>query len=109
MEKDATSIEFIRKAAKDLGIDGKLHIIRGDVFKFIKTNTSQFDFIFADPPYALANMDDLPLLVFEKKMLLPDGIFVLEHAPRNDYRQHPAFSKDEELRYHSFYFFHPTK
>ena len=32
--------------------DSKCLPIRGDVFKFIKNGREQFDFIFADPPYA---------------------------------------------------------
>jgi 16S rRNA (guanine966-N2)-methyltransferase len=93
IEKDLTSIDFIKKTAKELGIEDILHIIRGDVFKFLKQSTDQYDLIFADPPYALSNMDEIPSLVFEKNMLLPNGIFVLEHAARNDYQKHPRFQR----------------
>jgi len=93
IERDQVSINFIKKTAKELGIEDKLHIIKGDVFKFMMQSTEQYDFIFAGPPYALVNIDDLPLLVFEKTMLAPGGIFVLEHTPRNDYQQHPHFAK----------------
>ena len=93
IEKDLLSIDFIKKTAKELGIEDIMHIIRGDVFKFLKQSTDQYDLIFADPPYALSNIDELPLLVFEKNMLLPNGIFVLEHAPRNDYQKHPRFHR----------------
>lgn len=110
VEKDATTIDFIRKTAKELGIDDKLHIIRADVFKFIKTNTGQYNFIFAGPPYALPNIDDLPLLIFEKKMLLPGGIFILEHTPRNDYQQHPHFLRMKNYGTTVFTFFtQPTE
>jgi len=105
VERDATSIDFIKKTATELGIEGKLHIIRGDVFKFIKTNTEQYDFIFAGPPYALQNIDDLPLLVFERNMLLPGGIFVLEHTPRNDYQKHPRFQRMKNYGTTVFTFF----
>ena len=91
VEKDPRTIDFIKKTIKELGIEDNLHIIAGDVFKFLKTSTGQYNFIFAGPPYALVNIDDLPLLVFEKNMLLPGGIFVLEHTPRNDYQKHPRF------------------
>ncbi len=105
VEKDPTTIDFIRKTAKELDIADKLHIIRGDVFKFMNSNTAQYDFIFAGPPYALQNIDDLPLLVFEKNMLLPDGIFVLEHTPRNDYQKHPRFLKMKNYGTTVFSFF----
>src|SRR5579872_2215033 len=93
IERDPVTIDFIKKTAKELGIDDKLHVIRGDVFKFVKQCTEQYNFIFAGPPYALQNIDELPLLVFEKGLLLPGGIFVLEHTPRNDYQKHPNFHR----------------
>ena len=105
VERDVTSLEFIKKTAKELGIDEKLHIIRADVFKFMKQSTDQYNFIFAGPPYALANIDDLPLLVFEKNMLLPNGIFVLEHTPRNDYQKHPRFQRMKNYGTTVFSFF----
>jgi len=105
VERDLTSIDFIRKTALALGISEKLHIIRNDVFKFMKQNTGQYDFIFAGPPYALQNIDDLPLLVFDRNMLATNGIFVLEHTPRNDYQQHPRFQRMKNYGTTVFSFF----
>jgi 16S rRNA (guanine966-N2)-methyltransferase len=93
VERDAVSIGFIKKTAETLGIENRLKIIRGDVFKFMKSGGDQFDFIFADPPYALPNMDEIPQLVFEKQLLTPGGIFVMEHAARNNYELHPHFTR----------------
>ncbi|MFZ1369124.1 MAG: RsmD family RNA methyltransferase, partial [Ferruginibacter sp.] len=62
-------------------------VVKGDVFRFIETTQQQYDFIFAGPPYALANIDDLPLKIFEKGILRPGGWFVLEHTPRNNYKK----------------------
>ncbi len=105
VERDPLTIDFIKKTAKELGITDKLNIIRGDVFKFLKQSTEQYNFIFAGPPYALLNIDDLPLLVFEKKMLLPGGTFVLEHTPRNDYKNHPRFTRMKNYGTTVFTFF----
>ncbi len=105
VERDPTSIDFIKKTAKMLGIDDRLNVVRGDAFKFMKQSTRQYDLIFADPPYALANMDDLPLLVFEQKMLVPDGIFVLEHTTSKDYKQHSNFTRTKNYGTTIFTFF----
>jgi 16S rRNA (guanine(966)-N(2))-methyltransferase RsmD len=109
VERDMTNINFIKKTAKELGIDSQLNIIRGDVFKFMKQQQGQYDFIFAGPPYALQNIDDLPLLVFEKNMLAEDGVFVLEHTPRNDYQQHPNFLRMKNYGTTVFSFFTTKK
>jgi 16S rRNA G966 N2-methylase RsmD len=62
-----------------------------DVFRFIDQCTSAFDFIFAGPPYALPNIDDLPRLIVSKKLLKDKGWFVLEHTPRNNYKDFPFY------------------
>ena len=105
VERDLVTIDFIKKTAKELGIDDRLHIIRGEVFKFMKQCTEQFNFIFAGPPYALQNIDEIPLLVFERKLLLPGGIFVHEHTPRNDYQGHPNFTRMKNYGTTVFTFF----
>ena len=65
--------------------------IRGDVFRFIKTCIQQFDFIFADPPYALKELPAIPDLILEKGLLKPGGIFVFEHGKDHDFSAHPHF------------------
>jgi 16S rRNA G966 N2-methylase RsmD len=71
----------------------------------MKQCTDQYDFIFAGPPYALETIDDLPLIVFDRQMLLPGGTFVLEHTPRNDYQKHPRFSRIKNYGTTVFTFF----
>jgi 16S rRNA G966 N2-methylase RsmD len=86
VEKDTQMYDFIKKTAAELDFEN-FKVVKMDVFKFIDTATEQYDFIFAGPPYALATIDDLPLKVFEKKLLKPKGWFILEHTPRNDYKK----------------------
>jgi 16S rRNA G966 N2-methylase RsmD len=47
--------------------------------------------IFAGPPYALTRIDELPTKIFSHGLLKPGGWFILEHTPRNDYREFPNF------------------
>ena len=86
VEKDNHMYDFIKKTSKELGLEN-FKLIKSDVFKFIESCQEQYDFIFAGPPYALGNIDDLPLQILEKKLLKPLGWFVLEHTPRNDYKK----------------------
>jgi 16S rRNA (guanine(966)-N(2))-methyltransferase RsmD len=86
IEKDSSMFDFIKKNAAMLNFEN-FKVLKSDVFKFIENCTEKFDFIFAGPPYALTNIDDLPKQVFEKKLLNPGGWFVLEHTPRNDYKK----------------------
>ncbi len=93
VEKDQKMYDFIKKNIELLGFKNA-SVIKQDVFSFIKTCNLQYDFIFAGPPYALANIDDLPKFIFEKKLLNKGGWFVLEHTPRNDYKKFDFFKTE---------------
>ena len=77
VEKDPAHYNFICKVVESVKTDRMLPI-KADVFKYITTCRTQFDFIFADPPYQLENIPDIPDLVFGNNLLASDGIFVLE-------------------------------
>ncbi|HEX6192877.1 MAG TPA: RsmD family RNA methyltransferase [Chitinophagaceae bacterium] len=94
VEKDSQMYEFIKKTAATLRIDN-LKTVKMDVFRFLQQCTEQYDFIFAGPPYALANIDDLPRLIFEKRLLNVNGWFVLEHTPRNNYKTFPFYRSEK--------------
>jgi 16S rRNA (guanine966-N2)-methyltransferase len=93
VEKDSKMYEFIKKTAVELKLEN-FKVLKGDVFRFIEQCTDKFDFIFAGPPYALGNIDDLPRLIFDKQLLNNKGWFVLEHTPRNDYKKFPFYTTE---------------
>jgi 16S rRNA (guanine966-N2)-methyltransferase len=90
VEKDSQMLGFIRKTAETLGLS-HLKIIPSDVFRFLKNNKDQYDFIFAGPPYALETIDQIPELIVSGDLLKMNGWFVLEHTPRNRYIGRPLF------------------
>ena len=90
IEKDPLHYRVIEEYLYRLG-DENACLIRGDVFKFLSSTREQFDLIFADPPYTLPNIPDIPDLVLERDLLLPDGVFVLEHGKRDSFESHPRF------------------
>jgi 16S rRNA (guanine966-N2)-methyltransferase len=92
IEKDNAMFDFIKKTSAILQIEN-IKCFKMDVFKYMEACTESYDFIFAGPPYALTNIDDLPKFVFEKKLLNKNGWFVLEHTPRNHYETHPNFMR----------------
>jgi len=104
VEKDSTMFNFIKKTIGVLGLDN-VKLVRSDVFKYIESSKEQFDFIFAGPPYALKNIDELPRLVYEKELLKPAGWFVLEHTPRNNYQGWPLFAAERNYGTTIFSFF----
>ncbi len=92
VEKDKYMAAFIEQMKTKLAIDLKL--VKMDVFKFMEQCNEQYDFIFAGPPYALGTIDDLPKMVVEKTLLKEGGWFVLEHTPRNGYKNFPLYKTE---------------
>ena len=85
------TVPSVSSEADYRGTVPKVIPIRGDVFRFLKSCKQQYDFIFADPPYALKELPQIPDLIFEKQLLKPNGIFVFEHGKDYDFSQHPHF------------------
>lgn len=91
VEKDPAMYEFIKKTSASLQLQN-FHVVKMEVFRFMEQCTDKFSFIFAGPPYALNTIDELPKKIFERELLEPNGWFVLEHTPRNDYAKFPYFA-----------------
>ena len=104
VEKDPQMLDFIKKNVDFLKIEN-VQIMRMDVFQFINSCTDQYDVIFAGPPYALNTIDDLPRIIVDRKLISPEGYFVLEHTPRNDYKKFPGYSFERNYGSTIFSFF----
>lgn len=88
VEQDRDHANFIRQCMEKLGtIDHTL--VRTDAFRFMNTCKKTFDIIFADPPYALPTLTEIPDKALP--LLKEDGILVLEHSKKNDFSQHSRF------------------
>ena len=88
---------------KKLGTEACLPL-RADVFRFVKSCRQQYDIVFADPPYALKELPQIPDLVLGTSSLLSSpstllksgGLFVFEHGKDYDFSQHPRFVEHRE-------------
>ncbi len=90
VEMDRDHHRFICECLKKLDTQACIPL-RADVFRFMKSCHQQFDFIFADPPYALKEIPTIPDLIFGKELLKEGGLFILEHGKDHDFSQHPHF------------------
>jgi 16S rRNA (guanine966-N2)-methyltransferase len=104
VEKDTSMFAFIKQTADMLKLEN-FKVIKSDVFKFLDQCKEQYDFIFAGPPYALETIDDLPKIIVGNNLLKENGIFVLEHTPRNNYENFPLFSSSRNYGTTVFSFF----
>jgi 16S rRNA (guanine966-N2)-methyltransferase len=90
VEKDPAMYAFIQKTTAQLGL-GQIKAVKMDALRYLDTCALQYDFIFADPPYAWASIDELPRRILEKKLLRPGGWLVLEHTTHHHYKDTPFY------------------
>ncbi len=104
VEKDPLHYSFITQFIDKLG-DTNAFPVRADVFRYLSKTREQFDFIFADPPYTLPNIQEIPDIVLDRQLLKPDGLFVLEHGKANDFNDHPRLVDHRQYGSVNFSFF----
>lgn len=90
IDKHWACVKFIQKTALEFQMKD-LSAKKQDVFQFISQEKKQFDLIFADPPYFLNRVLELPNLIFQNKLLKKEAWFVLEHSINLDFENHPHF------------------
>ncbi len=107
VEADRNHHAFIRQCVERLGAKNAI-VVKGDVFKFLKNCHQQFDFIFADPPYALERLPEIPALVLDANLLTEEGVMVMEHGANQDFSQDPRFVEHRTYGSVNFSIFRPT-
>ncbi len=108
VEKDPVMHGFIKKNFELLGGE-HLTLLKMDVFAFLQAAQTQYDFIFAGPPYALGPIDEIPKIIEQKQLIAKGGFFVLEHTPRNQYEKMSSFSFQRNYGTTVFSFFVNTE
>ncbi len=104
VEIDQKHVAGIKKVIRELEMENikPLHI---DVRAFLKTCSVKYDIVFADPPYDLRWLSELPDLVMNSGVLKEDGFFVLEHPKRLDFSGHKLFFEHRNYGGVNFSFF----
>jgi 16S rRNA (guanine966-N2)-methyltransferase len=118
------SLEFASRGASEIvSIDRSIHCInylkdtarqhklsqiktfKADVLKYLQLETEKYDLIFADPPYDMNQIPELPKIIFEKDLLLPGGLLIVEHQSLQNLSNHAAFTEFRKYGHSSFSFF----
>ena len=94
-------IRFIGKEANRLKMEG-IHTVRMDAFRFLDICRKRYDLIFADPPYDMNKVVELPGIILGKGLLLTGGWFILEHSAKHSFNHEPGFF--DERKYGNVHF-----
>jgi len=98
------SYRFLEKLCNEWEIDN-LDVYRADVLIHLKQDYQKYDLIFADPPFNLPEIKELPDLVFDNELLEDNGMLIVEHGNDTDFSQHKKFTKQRKFGSVFFSFF----
>ena len=82
-----------KRSQADLLGDTALHLVRGDVFRFIGEDVRAYDYVFADPPYDHPRFDEIPELILNSKLVKSGTIVIIEHSKNRDFSDLPGFNQ----------------
>lgn len=101
IDNNRNCVQFLQQTIASWKVPG-IRIIKEDVFKFLSSTQIKVDLIFADPPYQLKNLADIPKLIIQNNLIKPNGLLILEHGDDQTFKDTPHFI--EERNYGSVNF-----
>jgi 16S rRNA (guanine(966)-N(2))-methyltransferase RsmD len=107
VEKDQKHISGINRIIRDLGFTN-IRPVHIDVKTYLRTCRQRYDIVFADPPYDLPWLKELPDLVTGSGVMKDDGFFILEHPRSMTFSDHPLFFEHRNYGSVNFSFFKPA-
>lgn len=98
-------VQYISKITKELNFP--ISAIKSDVFKYLERAKEKTNIIFADPPYSFEDdkFHKIVDLVFEKELILQDGLLILEHSDQTDLSKNQYFKESRKYGGSVFSFF----
>ena len=104
VDRSMHCVRYLKDMAARHGLS-QVKVYKSDVFKYLQYETEQSGLVFADPPYDLDRIPDIPKIIFEKKLLLPGGLLIVEHQSLQNLSNHPAFTEQRNYGYAAFSFY----
>jgi len=104
VDRSIQCVHYLKDTARQHNLTN-IKTYKDDVFKYLQVESDQYDLIFADPPYDMNQIPEIPKIVFEKNLLLPGGLLIVEHQSMQNLSNHPAFSEQRKYGHSSFSFF----
>jgi 16S rRNA (guanine966-N2)-methyltransferase len=108
LEKDPRCISFIHRTGLELKM-ANLFTCKTNALTYILQPLDTWDLVFADPPYDMPQLPELPGLVLSGEALAPGGLFILEHPKKYDFKDLPGFEQLRNYGEVNFSFFRKTE
>lgn len=99
VEQSRSALAFLKQNIDTVGAGSGALVVAGDVFGFLKTAHKRYEAVFADPPYALENLNELPNIIFGAGVVAEEGYLIIEHPAGHAFTPGPAWETAVEKSY----------
>jgi 16S rRNA (guanine(966)-N(2))-methyltransferase RsmD len=106
VEKDRIHVQGIARIIREFGFEN-IRPVHIDARTYLKTCTSKYDIVFADPPYDLPWLKEIPGLVMASGVIGEAGFLILEHPRNIDFSGFEGFFEHRHYGGVNFSFFRP--
>jgi 16S rRNA (guanine(966)-N(2))-methyltransferase RsmD len=96
-------VRFISKTSDDL--EAGIQAVQADALQWVRRNASQYDIVFADPPYDYEYYEDLARGIMDHGLLTEVGEAIIEHSDQTDLSHLPGFVEHRRYGHVNFSFF----
>ncbi len=107
VEINSKCCRFINKVKSQLQFDN-LRCLKMDVMRYIRNSPGGFDLVFADPPYQMTGIEELPGKLLDSQLLAKEGVLIMEHGPGVSFSAHPHLIETRKYSKVHFSFFEPS-
>ncbi|HOS73301.1 MAG TPA: 16S rRNA (guanine(966)-N(2))-methyltransferase RsmD [Bacteroidales bacterium] len=90
VEQNRKNVSGIKKIIGNIGFEN-IKVVHIDVRTYLKICKAKYDVVFADPPYNLSWLEEIPALVTGSDILKPGGLLIIEHPAKVNFRNHELF------------------
>lgn len=93
VERAGACVNFIEEMLETLDVRSQVQLHRADVWSFIRQQQQKqsFKLVYADPPYDMERLPELPQAILEAGLVMEEGWLVLEHDTQYDFEEQPHF------------------
>ncbi len=104
VDAHAGCLKFIKQQADAFQIN-TIHPYKADLFQYLKRVKKSFNIIFADPPYEMEGLEQLPELILSRKLLEKNGLLIVEHSKKIKFEEQAGFLFSRKYGNVNFTFF----
>jgi len=104
VDKHSGCVYWVKSVKEKYAME-QIDVQKADVFKFLEQEKSQYQIIFADPPYNLTTIPLIPELVMKNDLLTDNGMLIVEHPSLLKLNGQPGYKETRGYGNSSFSFF----